>query len=78
MPLHRALPFYVLMLAACSAPPETGHEAAAINPGPGCQDACASGYRWAVESRLTSPVKCRGEGEFARGCSEAVAFAKPF
>lgn len=78
MPLHRVLPFYVLLLAACSAPPETAHEAAAINTGPNCQGTCAAGYRWAVENTLTSPAKCRGEGEFGRGCREAVAFAKSF
>lgn len=77
MPLHRILPFYVLLLAACSAPPESGRTAEA-NPGPGCQDACESGYRWAVEQQLTDPVKCRGDNEFGRGCREAVAFAKPF
>lgn len=77
MPLHRMLPFYVLLLAACSAPNDPRREAA-INPGPGCQEACASGYRWAVENEVTNVVKCRGENEFSRGCREAVAFAKPF
>lgn len=77
MPLHRALPFYVLLLAACSAPPEGG-SGVSINPGPDCQDACASGFRWAVENQVSSAVKCRGENDFSRGCRAAVALAKPF
>lgn len=79
MPLHRALPFYVLLLAACSAPPEGGSgSGASINPGPDCQEACASGFRWAVENQVSSAVKCRGENEFSRGCRAAVALAEPF
>lgn len=77
MPLHRALPLYALLLAACSAPPEGG-SAVVVNPGPECQDECAAGFRWAVEERISSDVKCRGENEFARGCRHAVALARPF
>lgn len=78
MPLHRVLPFYVLLLAACSAPPEGEVAGLAINPGPDCHDACASGFRWAVENQVSSPVKCRGENDFSRGFRQAVALAKPF
>lgn len=77
MPIHRVLPFYVLLLAACSAPPEGERGGVVINPGPDCQDACASGFRWAAENQINSPVKCRGENDFSRGCLKAVALAKP-
>lgn len=78
MPLMRTLPVYVLLLAACSAPPESSSPYAEIDPGNDCQDACAAGYRWALEKELTDTVKCRGEEEFARGCRKAVEFSQPF
>lgn len=78
MPLSRSLPVYVLLLAACSAPPEGASNEPSIDPGADCQDACAAGYRWALEEELTDTVKCRGEEEFARGCRKAVAFTRPF
>jgi hypothetical protein len=73
MRLLLALPFYLLLLAACSAPPDSASD---IHTGVNCQDECASGYRWAVERDIADPVKCRGEGEFARGCREAVAYRR--
>lgn len=77
MPLHRALPFYALLLAACSAPPEGSASAVALNPGPDCQEECAAGFRWAVTEGIDNDVKCRGDNEFARGCRHAVALANP-
>ncbi|HET8729685.1 MAG TPA: hypothetical protein VFM34_01055 [Moraxellaceae bacterium] len=78
MPLHRTLPLYALLLAACSAPPGQPQTAQNIHPGADCQDACGAGFRWAVEENLTSDAKCRGEGDFGRGCRAAVAQAHPF
>jgi hypothetical protein len=78
MPLIRVLPFYMLLLAACSTPPDTTALDGDFDAGPDCQNACAAGYRWALEEEHTDPVKCRGEEEFARGCRKAVEFQRPF
>lgn len=77
MPLHRALPLYVLLLAACSAPNE-GPATAEMDPGPDCRGECAAGYKWAMEKGLSDAIKCRGESEYARGCRMAVNFNNPF
>lgn len=78
MSIHRALPLYALLLAACSAPPGQTQAAQNIHPGADCQDACGAGFRWAVEESLPTDAKCRGDSEFARGCRAAVAAAHPF
>lgn len=65
------------LLAACSEPPEA-EKRSDFDPGPECQQACAAGYRWALDQQVTDKVKCRGDSEYARGCRRAVDFAKPF
>jgi hypothetical protein len=78
MPVFRTLPLYVLLLAACAEPARTSQQYSNhINPGPGCQDECAAGFRWAVEREFTDEAKCRGESETARGCREAIALMHP-
>ncbi|MCD6061323.1 MAG: hypothetical protein K0S16_1634 [Moraxellaceae bacterium] len=74
----RALPLYVILLAACSEPSPATQHAAGIAPGINCRDECAAGFRWAVERGITDAVKCRGETEYARGCREAVTSMHPF
>lgn len=67
----------ILLLAACSGPPESVSKST-FDPGPECQGECAAGYRWALDKEITNRVKCRGDNEFSRGCKRAVDFAKPF
>ncbi|MDI1301313.1 MAG: hypothetical protein PSX71_05375 [bacterium] len=67
----------LLLLAACSGPPGADKKSS-FNPGPDCQGACASGYRWALDNEVTNKGKCRGENEFSRGCKREVDFARPF
>ncbi|HEX6592830.1 MAG TPA: hypothetical protein VF050_12605 [Moraxellaceae bacterium] len=70
------LPVFCL-LAACAKPPGQA-EASTFDPGPDCRDECARGYRWVLDNDIESRVKCRGEGEFARGCIKALQFKYPF
>lgn len=65
-----------MLLVACSG--ASDKEKSTFDPGPDCQGACASGYRWALDKEVTSKALCRGEGEFTRGCERAVDFANPF
>ncbi|MES2919314.1 MAG: hypothetical protein V4729_11955 [Pseudomonadota bacterium] len=73
----RLLPACLLLLAGCSEPPASS-TASEVSVPAGCEDACAAGYRWAVENQIDNAVKCRGENAFADGCRSAVAFLKPF
>lgn len=68
--------FTTLLLVACSEPPRQARSD--FDPGPDCQEACAAGYRWALDEKITDRVKCRGESEYARGCRKAVDFSRPF
>lgn len=67
----------LLFLAACSGPPQPETEESSFDPGPDCQEACASGYHWAVERELPNKAKCRGDNDFARGCEKAVEDMNP-
>lgn len=78
MSAPRLLSVCLLLLAGCSEPPAPAAAARDIQVPAGCEDACAAGYRWAVENHIDNAVKCRGENDFGEGCRRAVAFAKPF
>ncbi|MFZ5560269.1 MAG: hypothetical protein ACOY41_01865 [Pseudomonadota bacterium] len=78
MQFVRALPLYVLLLAACSEPPPSTPQHADLSPGVHCQEICAAGFRWAVANEITDEVKCRADGDYGRGCREAVAALYPY